>query len=332
MLRGKAQNFKAGKARRRDRMLTSTDALAKTITSIPLVDVTVNALNKNTLFRNVLDSTLGVHKHAPLPSYHRHTLRKKFSAAKLEAKPVGATTGKVAFYATCYGNYHTPDLGEDFIKVFQHNGISIDLVHKEACCGMPKLELGDLESVNALKEKNIPILANMVDEGFDLIAPIPSCVLMYKQELPLMYPEDPEVLKVQKAFFDPFEYLYLRHKEGEFNTDFKHALGDISYQVACHLRVQKIGYKTRDILNLVPGTEVQTIERCSGHDGTYAVKKETRAKSLKIARPIVRQVNAANNQHLVSDCPMAATHINNLAENGPVTHHPMTLLRHAYDI
>jgi len=332
MLRGKAQNFKAGKARRRDRMLTSTDALAKTITSIPLVDVTVNALNKNTLFRNVLDSTLGVHKHAPLPSYHRHTLRKKFSAAKLEAKPVGATTGKVAFYATCYGNYHTPDLGEDFIKVFQHNGISIDLVHKEACCGMPKLELGDLESVNALKEKNIPILANMVDEGFDLIAPIPSCVLMYKQELPLMYPEDPEVLKVQKAFFDPFEYLFLRHKEGEFNTDFKHALGDISYQVACHLRVQKIGYKTRDILNLVPGTEVQTIERCSGHDGTYAVKKETRAKSLKIARPIVRQVNAANNQHLVSDCPMAATHINNLAENGPVTHHPMTLLRHAYDI
>ena len=147
-----------------------------------------------------------------------------------------------------------------------------------------------------------------------------------------MYPDDADVLKVQKAFFDPFEYLYLRHKGGEFNTDFKQTLGDISYQVACHLRVQKIGYKTRDILNLVPGTEVQTIERCSGHDGTYAVKKETRSKSLKIARPVVRQVNAANNQHLVSDCPMAAVHIENLAEHEPVTSHPMSLLRSAYGI
>ena len=101
-----------------------------------------------------------------------------------------------------------------------------------------------------------------------------------------MYPDDPDVLKVQKAFFDPFEYLFLRHKEGEFNTEFANALGDISYQVACHLRVQNIGIKTRDILNLVPDTNVNAIERCSGHDGTYAVKKETRAKSTRRHREI----------------------------------------------
>jgi len=336
MLRAKAQKFKAGKVRLRDRILTSTDALAKAITTIPLVDLTVNTLNNNTLFRSALDTTMGIHKQAPLPSYHRNTLRRKFKADKkadiIKVKAVAATTGKVAFYATCYGNYHTPDLGEDFVKVFEHNGINIDLVNKEACCGMPKLELGDLDSVDALKQKNIPILASMVDEGYDLIAPIPSCVLMYKQELPLMYPEDPDVQKVKEAFYDPFEYLYLRHKAGEFNTHFKQSLGDISYQVACHLRVQKIGYKTRDILNLVPDTQVQTIERCSGHDGTYAVKKETRLKSLKIARPVVKQVNAAQNHHFASDCPMAAVHIENLTDSSAVTSHPMSLLRKAYGI
>jgi Fe-S oxidoreductase len=336
MLRAKAQKFKAGKVRLRDRILTSTDALAKAITTIPLVDLTVNTLNNNTLFRSALDTTMGIHKQAPLPSYHRNTLRRKFKADKkadiIKVKAVAATTGKVAFYATCYGNYHTPGLGEDFVKVFEHNGINIDLVNKEACCGMPKLELGDLDSVDALKQKNIPILASMVDEGYDLIAPIPSCVLMYKQELPLMYPEDPDVQKVKEAFYDPFEYLYLRHKAGEFNTHFKQSLGDISYQVACHLRVQKIGYKTRDILNLVPDTQVQTIERCSGHDGTYAVKKETRLKSLKIARPVVKQVNAAQNHHFASDCPMAAVHIENLTDSSAVTSHPMSLLRKAYGI
>ena len=332
MLRAKAQKFKETGGSFRDNLLTSTDAMGKAFTTIPLVDITANALNKNKLFRNALESTLGVHRDAPVPEYQRKTLRKRFTSQALEPKPLGRTTGKVAFYATCYGNYTTPDLGDDFVKVFEHNDIHIELVPKEACCGMPKLELGDLDSVHTLKEKNIPVLAKLVDQGFDLIAPIPSCVLMYKQELPLMYPDDPDVLKVQNAFFDPFEYLHLRHKEGGFKLDFTNALGDVSYQVACHLRVQKIGNKTRDILNLVMDTEVHTIERCSGHDGTYAVKKETRAKSLKIARPVVKQVETRAAQHFASDCPMAAVHIANLTEAVDLAAHPMTLLKTAYGV
>ena len=331
MLRAKAQRFKNEGASLRDRILTSTDTVGK-LATIPLVDVTVNALNNNGLFRNALESVLDVHKEAPVPSYHSKTLRKTFPANLTEAKPVGKTTGKVAFYATCYGNYNTPHLGEDFAAVFAHNDIHIELVPKEACCGMPKLELGDLDTVNELKEKNIPVLAKLVDKGYDLIAPVPSCVLMYKQELPLLYPDDPDVKKVQAAFFDPFEYLFLRHKEGEFNTDFKKGLGDISYQVACHLRVQNIGIKTRDILNLVQDTDVHAIERCSGHDGTYAVKKETREKSLKIARPVVRQVEQKEPEHFASDCPMAAVHIANLTDKVDQAEHPMSLLRQAYGI
>lgn len=331
MLRAKAQRFKNEGASFRDSVLTSTDAVGK-LATIPLVDVTVNALNNNGLFRNALESTLGVHKEAPVPSYHSKTLRKSFVEVQTTPKPVGRTTGKLALYATCYGNYNTPHLGEDFAAVFRHNDIHIELVTKEACCGMPKLELGDLDAVHALKEKNIPVLAAMVDEGYDLTAPIPSCVLMYKQELPLMYPDDEDVIKVQKAFFDPFEYLFLRHKEGEFNTEFEHSLGSVSYQVACHLRVQNIGMKTRDILNLIQDTEVHAIERCSGHDGTYAVKKETREKSLKIARPVVRQVEAKEPNHFASDCPMAATHIANLTDKVDQADHPMSLLRKAYGI
>ena len=331
MLRAKAQRFRKEGAPMRDKILTSTDTVGK-LATIPVVDVTVNALNNNGLFRNALEGVLDVHKEAPVPTYHARTLRKAFPEGSNEPKAVGGTTGKVAFYATCYGNYNTPHLGEDFAAVFRHNDIHIELVPKEACCGMPKLELGDLDAVDELKQKNIPVLAKLVDEGYDLIAPIPSCVLMYKQELPLMYPDDPDVKKVQAAFFDPFEYLFIRHKAGELKTDFKQGLGDISYQVACHLRVQNIGIKTRDVLNLVPDTEVHAIERCSGHDGTYAVKKETREKSLKIARPVVRQVDQKEPQHFASDCPMAAVHIANLADKVDVAEHPMSLLRQAYGV
>lgn len=331
MLQAKAQRYKRQGASFRDETLTSTDMVGK-LASIPLVDITVNAFNRNASFRNVLEKTLGVHHEAPVPEYHSKTLRKRFSNKTLEPVAAGVTTGKVALYATCYCNYNKPDLGEDFVKVFEHNGIQIDLVPRESCCGMPKLELGDLDTVDELKRKNIPELARLVDEGYDLIAPIPSCVLMYKQELPLMYPDDPDVIKVKEAFYDPFEYLFLRHKAGVFNTTFKQSLGDISYQVACHLRVQNVGIKTRDILNLVPDTTVHAIERCSGHDGTYAVKKESRESSVKIARPVVRQVDQKDPDHFASDCPMAATQIAHLSEKVDLAEHPMTLLRQAYAI
>lgn len=333
MLRAKAVKFKEQGASFRDKTLTSTDKVFG-MTAIPLVDITVNALNKNSGFRKALESTMGLHHEAPLPEFHSNTLRKRVAPMIKEIAPtsIADTTGKVALYATCYGNYNSPTVGEDFVKVFQHNGIHIDVVTKEKCCGMPKLELGDLDAVDELKRANIPVLAKLVDEGYDLVAPIPSCVLMYKQELPLMYPDDPDVLKVQKAFFDPFEYLWIRHKGGALKTEFPNALGNVAYQVACHQRVQNIGLKTRDILQLVQDSEVIAHERCSGHDGTYAVKKETRDKSVKIARPTVKKVDQQNPDHFISDCPMAGTQIAHLSEKVDKAEHPMTLLRMAYGL
>ena len=222
--------------------------------------------------RRVLEKLLGVHRDAPLPDFHAPSFRKREARrakSALEAVPTAGTTGRVAMFATCYGNRNEPDIVEDLVAVLEHNGIPVALAAEERCCGMPKLELGDLDAIAKLKEQNIPALAAMVASGHDILAAIPSCVLMFKQELPLLFPDDPDVLAVAKRTFDPFEYLMLRHSEGRLRTDFRAPLGKVAYHVPCHLRVQKIGLKTRDLLSLVPGTALTTIERCSGHDGTY---------------------------------------------------------------
>ena len=243
-----------------------------------------------------------------------------------------ATTGRVAVFTTCYGNRNEPDLDVDLVKIFQHNDIDVRLVAKEECCGMPKLELGDLESVARHKEANIPQLMKVINDGYDLVAPIPSCVLMFKQELPLMFPEDADVKKVQSRIFDPFEYLMLRHKAGLLKTDFKQSLGKVSYHVPCHLRVQNIGLKTRDVLKLVPDTTVDVIERCSGHNGTYAVKKEFRAASVKIGRPVMTRVETAQPAYYTSDCPMAGHQIESGMKDAKEPTHPLKLLRIAYGL
>ena len=333
MLRAKAVKFKKEGARFRDRMLTSTDTVGK-LAGIPIVVSAVNAANQSPAMRKVLEKVLDVHPNAIVPSYHSKTMNKRLGGHKsdLAVKPTENTRGKVALFATCYGNYNEPELGEDLVAVFEHNGIPVTLVNKQHCCGMPKLELGDLDSVRQAKEANIPMLAKLVDEGYDIVGPVPSCVLMFKQELPLMFPDDPEVLKVRDAIYDPFEYLMLRHKDGELNTGFKKPLGKIVYHVACHLRVQRIGMKTRDLLQMVPDTSVVTVERCSGHDGTYAVKSEFHDISMKICRPVYNKVRDEKPDHYSSDCPMAGHQIENGLKNKTQPEHPLRLLRIAYDI
>ena len=335
MLRAKAVQFRKGKTKFRDKLLTSTD-LVGSLAGIPVVSGFVNATNRSRAGRRLLETTLGVHAGAPLPAYHSDSFHKREARRvkpALEAVPTGETRGKVALFATCYGNRNLPQMDEDLVAVFNHNGIAVTTLGTEKCCGMPKLELGDLEAVDRLKNVNVPQLAKLVDEGWDIVVPVPSCALMFKQELPLMYPDDEQVRKVQERTFDPFEYLMLRHKGGKLRTDFVNRLGKVAYHVPCHLRVQRIGLKTRDALKLVPDTTIEVIERCSGHNGTYAVKREFHETSVKIGRPVVQRVESAKADHYASDCPMAGDQIEHgLADKGRGPEHPLSLLRHAYGI
>lgn len=333
MLRAKSVKFKQHGTKTANTVLSNTTAVGN-MASLPVVNKLVNWGNQNKIIRSVLESSMGVHRDAQVPVYHHPTAINKINAddSGEHALSAGATSGKVAIFVTCYGNHNHPKMVEDLVAVYRHNGIAVKLIRQNQCCGMPKLELGDLDSVNEYKNRNIPELIKQVDAGWDLVAPIPSCVLMFKQEIPLMYPNDPDVQKIKKAFFDPFEYLMLRHHAGAMKQDFKNELGVIAWQAACHQRVQNIGPKTKDVLNLVPGTEVTALERCSGHDGTYGVKKSTYAFARKIAKPIETRVKAIEPNHFTSDCVMAGNHIAHGLNNGLTAEHPISLLRLAYGI
>jgi len=335
MLRAKAVRFEKEGASTRDKLLTSTDFVGN-MAGIPGISIVVNAANRSAPLRKTLEKVGGIHRKASIPRYESKPLRKRVSKLATldaaQAKPTARTKGKVALFATCYGNRNDPGVGEDLISVLQHNDVPVTIAQKERCCGMPKLELGDLASVQKAKEENIPQLAQCVDDGWDLVALVPSCVLMFRQEFPLLFPDDSEVRKVADAFFDPFEYLMLRHSDGLLNTEFVQSLGSVVYHASCHQRVQNFGPKTRDLLKLIPDTEVTMIERCSGHDGTYGVKAETFDKAMKIGRPVINAIKKNNPDHYGSDCPIAGNHLANGVGDGSSSEHPISLMRKAYGL
>ncbi|MBM4196955.1 MAG: Fe-S oxidoreductase [Gammaproteobacteria bacterium] len=332
MLRAKATRFREEGAGWRERVLADTDGVGK-IAGIPVVAEIVNVVNSSAAGRALLEKTLGIARDAPLPEFHSRTGRSRIGEETSGSPPVAVngTTGRVVLFTTCYGNRNLPQMVEDLVAVYRHNGIHVALAGTEVCCGMPKLELGDLQSVAEARDVNVPELARWVSEGWDIVASVPSCVLMFKQELPLMFPDDADVRRVAEAFFDPFEYLALRQKGGAVRTDFPQPLGKVAWQVPCHLRVQNIGLKTKEVLEWVPGTTVQPIERCSGHDGTYGVKLRFREASKKIAQPAANRIRDASADHFTSDCPMAGAQLD-VARAADDYAHPLSLLRKAYGI
>jgi glycerol-3-phosphate dehydrogenase subunit C len=336
MLRGKAYKFRHGRVTLRDKILTSTDRVGK-LATIPVVVKAVNAVNRNPAARAVMDRTFGVAAEARLPPYASERFRDTTRPSLSWPVRNGARTpGKVAIFSTCYVNYNEPGIGADLVKVLEHNRIPYALVTQEHCCGMPKLELGDLETVAKAKDANIPQLAALAAAGYAILTPVPSCTLMFKQELPLMFPDDPDVVAVRDAMFDPFEYLVARDKDGLLDRTFSASLGQVSYHIPCHSRVQNVGQKTREVLEWVPGTKVNTVERCAGHDGTWGVKSEFYADSMKIGKPVFARMADPSPDFVSSDCPIAgrriAEGIEKAGRAAPRKEHPLTLLRIAYGI
>jgi len=340
MLRARAYMFTTGMHKHpvRDRFLSATDRNGK-LATIPIVVQAVNAGAKSKPLRALGEKVMHVHKDAWVPEFSPHPFRG--SAKASAAHPVRdgeRSPGKVAVFSTCYVNYNEPGIGHDLLKILDHNAIPYVLVKQESCCGMPKLEQGDLASVEKLKDNNIPRLAALAREGYAIVTPVPSCTLMFKQELPLLFPEQEDVRVVRDAMFDPFEYLMARRRDGLLKTEFPKSLGKVAYHVPCHSRVQKIGLKTKEALESVPGTEVLTIERCSGHAGTYGVKQEFHAAALKIGRPVFRQVAEFAPDYFSSDCEMAGHHIEEGVsqiegkKSEPRLAHPITLFRMAYGL
>jgi len=334
MLRAKVARFEKTTPSLRDRIITSTDKVGQ-IAGIPIVVNVVNTVNRSNFPRKLLQRFIGIDARALLPTYYLKTARRQLQKHKplnITATPTARTTGKVAVFTTCYGNFNAPELVKDLVKILEHNQIPTTLIDKEKCCGMPKLELGDLKAVSKQLKHNQQRLISLIDDGWDIIAPVPSCILMFKQELPLLFPENQELDRIRSHWFDPFEYLSLRHRDNLLNTEFVNTLGKIAYHAACHQRVQNIGPRTRQILELIPNTQITTIERCSGHDGTYAVKKETHAASLKIAQPVINRIIKEKVDYYGSDCPIAAQQFQNGIRDGSQPTHPISLLRTAYGL
>jgi Fe-S oxidoreductase len=323
MLRSKAIETKAKGQSRQDRFLGQVDRLGKLgSTFAPLA----NWLNRNRLNRWLMEKFLGIHRDRVLPNYVSLTFRKWFDRRK--SAPLSAGSNKVALFYTCTVNYHEAGIGKASVRVLERNGVQVE-VPEQRCCGMPFLDGGDIESTKRNAQANVDSLYRLVQKGYEIVVPGPTCSYMLKREYPTLIPGE-AAQKVAEKTFDICEYLMRLHSEGKLATSFVRTMGKIAYQIPCHLRAQNIGFKSRDLMQLIPGTTVQLIEKCAAIDGTWGLKEQYFDLSLKVAEPLLRDIRNGDPNLTVSDCSLAGLQIEQGL--GRKTLHPIQVLERAYGI
>jgi len=319
--RSKAQHVRKHGVSLTDRLLGNPDLVGKLGTATAPI---ANWGNENRVHRLFMQGALGIHKDKKLPAFAWRTFASRFRSEW--QNPAAEPVAKIAYFSTCFVNYNEPGIGMDTLEVMARNSIDVAFAY-EQCCGMPSWHNGDMDKATSQARKNVALLAPFVAEGRTIVATNPTCSLTIRDEYPRLLDTN-ESKAVAANTTDPTAFLASLHAQGKLNRDFKSSPGKIAYHMPCHLRAQNVGYKTKDVLALLPDTQVTTIQACSGHDGTWAMKTENFENSLKWGRRAFSDIKDAETKVSCSDCPLAAIQIEQGTGQHPLN--PLEILAKSY--
>jgi glycerol-3-phosphate dehydrogenase subunit C len=341
MLRAKAVKARDEGVTLQDRFLGATDAIGTLMTSVPKL---ANWAQHNAFNRMLMEQTVGIHRDRKLPGWTEERFetwwQNRRQAAELpQEQPQSGAVGqpKALLFYTCFHNYNDPEVAKAAVEVLERSGVLV-AAPPMRCCGMPSLDGGDIDTCVEQVRENLERLLPYVRAGYAVVSPGPTCTFMLRQEYPELVKSD-ETREVASAVRDLGEYLVELKKRGVLDLD----LGEqppqkVAYHFPCHLKVQKIGYKGRDVLRMIPGTEVELVDQCCGMDGTWGMKTEFFQLSVKVAekatnavaeiQSLEAQTEKPRSIKVSSDCPLAALQLRQTT--GQEVVHPIILLRDAY--
>jgi len=319
-----------------DNQIIETDRNGKLLSYIPVVINWISS-RSNKLFRLLIEKVAGIHRDVELPKFHSKefiSLENNFTVNK-EAPAYGR---EAIVLSTCFVNYNSPEIGIAALKVLAHNGINVEILYS-GCCGMPQFEQGDVARVVSSAKTTVSLLNNHIKNKKDIISLTPSCALMMKSEWPLLLPNDNDIKNLSSAVFDLSEYLISISDAEGLVRDMQPIAQPVSLHVACHARAQNIGLKSADLLKLIPGIELKVVERCSGHGGSWGVKKNNFVAASKYAKGTINKLVKESPSYVCSECPLACKHLAqgiqsekdyDLLDKPP--QHPIQILADAYGI
>jgi FAD/FMN-containing dehydrogenase/Fe-S oxidoreductase len=326
MLEAKAANVAEHGLPRHDWVLARTESFAWLGSALaPLV----NTVLGNPVARWLMEKLFGVSRLRRLPAFaHRNFLRRArrrgWTRRPRSARP------RVAYFVDVFANYNDPLIAEAVVEVLQHNGLEVYVPPGQRGCGMAPLAYGDVETAREVVTLNLRILADLAREGFPILCSEPTAALMFRHDaLDLL--DDPDAELVASRVVECTAFLWEMHQQGLLRTDFAPLPIAVGHHVPCHLKALGEPPRGPDLLAMVPGLRVHTIDvSCSGMAGTFGLQAANRAVSLGAGRPMLEELSRPGVLFGSTECSTCRLQMEDGARKR--TLHPVQYLALAYGL
>lgn len=279
--------------------------------------------------RWLLEKTVGIAQGRKLPQVAASSFLRRAERLQL-TRPSRRAGNKVLYFVDVYANWFDTQLAEAFVRILQHNNVSVYVHPAQRASGMAKISLGDAERARTLAAKNVAVLADAVRQGYTIVTTEPSAALCLTHEY-LHLLDDDDARLVAANTVEACTYLWRLHEVGRLELDLKPQNYTLGYHLPCHLRALNVGSPGEQLLGLVPGLTVRRIERgCSGMAGTYGLKRENYRSSLRAGWGLISALRDPAIEVGATECSSCKMQM----EQGGAkpTVHPLKILAMAYGL
>ncbi|MEQ9411090.1 MAG: anaerobic glycerol-3-phosphate dehydrogenase subunit C [Fuerstiella sp.] len=290
-----------------------------------------NRILRYGVFRNMLQKAIGIAEQRRLPRFaNRPFMRSHRVRSEHNNADPSSPAPTVVYFVDYFANNHDPELAEAFVRILQHNGFRVYIPPHQTVSGMAMIAVGDLAAAREVAEANISELSDPAREGYPVVCTEPSAALCLKQEYPMLT-GSPDAEIIADQTFDAGTFLWNLHQNGRLKTDFEPIDLTVVYHTPCHVRALGPEAGLCNLLELIPGVQVQRIERgCSGMAGTFGLAAEHFQQSLEIGRDLIEEMKTTRVNAGITDCSSCRMQMEQQASIPTV--HPLKIMAMAYGL
>jgi FAD/FMN-containing dehydrogenase/Fe-S oxidoreductase len=280
--------------------------------------------------RWLAEKVFGLSRQRRLPSFALRNFFRRARGLGLHRKRARGDAPRAALFVDVFAAYNDPLIGEAAVAVLQHNGIDVYVPPRQRGSGAAALAQGDLDAARDTAVRNVRALADLTREGFRIVCLEPTSALMLTQDY-LALLDDPDARAVASHTVELMAYLGELRTAGKLRTDFKRLDLALGHHVPCHQKALRGAIRGPDLLELIPGVRVHTVDAgCSGMGGTWGLRADRYADSLAAGRAVFAELDRP--RVLLGSTECSACRIQMQEGTGKRTLHPVQYLAYAYGL
>lgn len=288
-----------------------------------------NVFNRAGWFRRLLQTLTQLDHRRPLPAFDLGSNFPKLRRYLRSLPPIEEPQDKVAYFVDLYAAYNDHELGRATVNVLRHNNVEV-IIPPQKEVGMPALSYGALDRARRIAGYNIKHLAEVVRNGYKIIASEPTAALCLKEEyLDLFDTEDADIVAANT--YELTDYLADLKLNGRLKPFTSNVPLKLAYHAPCHYQALHIEHGTLSLLAGVPGLSIMELpESCCGIAGTFGFQQKGFDLSMRAGEPMLGPLCESDADAGLTECSTCKMQME--LGSGKNIIHPIKILTKAYGI